>query len=424
MDSGCLGNLVALRVPATTGCGTQRTRSILPILYDSDVETSCKFNTFFHQKILIIRDNLQLSKDNPVPNIPPGEVSCESCMTTFESFTGVEIRKLLAKSASAFCELDPVPTELVKSCQDVLLTPVARIINVSLQTGVFPKSMKSARVKPLIKKQDLDCNTLKNYRHVSDLSFISKLIERAAAMRLKTYLSDNNLNEPFQSAYKACHSTETALIRVKNDIMLAVDEGSTKAVILVLLDLSTPFDTVDNSVLFRRLKHAFGLSGEVLNWIKSYLSYRSQVVSIRDAVSEVIYLLFGVPQGSVLGPLVFVMYIRPIGLIARKHGVQFHLYADDTQLYVSLDVNDGTNRKSSLDTLEACISEIRVWMTYNLLKLNDDKTDIIYIASPHFAKSISVPTIKVGHTQIEPSLTVKNLGVIFDQFLKITGMNH
>ena len=171
------------------------------------------------QKILTIRDNLQLSKDNPVPHIPSGEVSCESCMATFEPFTGVEIRKLLAKSSSAFCELDPVPTELVKSCQDVLLTPVTMIINVSLQTGVFPTSMKSARVKPLIKKQDLDCNTLKNYRPVSNLSFISKLIERAAAMRLKTYLSNNNLNEPFQSAYKACHSTETALIRVKNDIM-------------------------------------------------------------------------------------------------------------------------------------------------------------------------------------------------------------
>ena len=196
---------------------------------------------------------------------------------------------------------------------------------------------------------------------------------------------------------------------------MAVD--GKKAVILVLLDLSAAFDTVDHSVLFRRLKHAFGLSGEVLNWFKSYLSYRSQVVSIRDAVTEVIYLLFGVPQGSVLGPLVFVMYTRPIGLIARKHGVQFHLYADDTQLYVSLDVNYETNRKSSLDTLESCISEIRVWMTHNLLKLNDDKTDIIYIASPHFAKSISVPTIKVDDTQIEPSLKVKNLGVIFDQFL-------
>ena len=146
------------------------------------------------------------------------------------------------------------------------------------------------------------------------------------------------------------------------------------------------------------LKHAFGLSGEVLNWFRSYLKHISQVVSIRDAVSEAIYLLFGVPQGSVLGPLVFVMYTRPIGPIARKHGVQFHLYADDTQLYVYLDINDETNRNSSLD---------------------DDKTDIIYIASPHFATSISVPTIKVGDTQIEFRLKVNNLGVILDQFLKM-----
>ena len=117
-------------------------------------------------------------------------------MITFEPFTGVEIRKLLAKSSSAFCELDRVSTELVKSCQNVLLTPVTRIINASLQTAVFPAPMKYARVKPVIKKRALE-NTLKNYRPVSSLSFLSELIGWAAAMRFKIYLSNNNLNEPF-----------------------------------------------------------------------------------------------------------------------------------------------------------------------------------------------------------------------------------
>ena len=206
-------------------------------------------------------------------------------------------------------------------------------MNLSLSTGIFPTSLKLAHVKPLIKKHDLDCNIL-------------KIIERAVAMRLNNYLSINNLNELFQSAYKSCHSTETALIRVKNDIMMAVD--GKKAVVLVLFELSAAFDTIDHVVLFSRLENMFGLTGCALQWFRSYLHIRSQSVLIHKAISEALCLLFGVPQGSVLGTQLFIMYTRPTGVTALKHGVQFHLYADNTQLYATFDVKDAASLTCSL----------------------------------------------------------------------------
>ena len=133
------------------------------------------------------------------------------------------------------------------------------------------------------------------------------------------------------SAYKRRHSTETALARVKNYIMMSVDQS--KPVILVLLDLSAAFHTVDHNVLFCRLKDMFGLSGRVLEWFRSYLEQRSQRVSVHGILSDIQFMLSGVPQGSVLGRLVFTMYTRPLGIIAQQLGVKHYLYADDTQLY-------------------------------------------------------------------------------------------
>jgi len=148
-----------------------------------------------------------------------------------------------------------------------------KIVKKSLSLGVFPISMKAALVKPLIKNHTMDCNILNNYRPVSNLTFLSKVIEKAVVFHLNKYLINNNLNESLQSAYKSGHSTETALVRVKNYIMMPTDQG--KPEILVLLDLSAAFDTIDHNVLFSRLKDMFGLSDKVLEWFRSYLEQRS-----------------------------------------------------------------------------------------------------------------------------------------------------
>jgi len=170
--------------------------------------------------------------------------------------------------------------------------------------------------------------------------------------------------------------------------------------ILVLLDLSAALDTVDYSVPFSRLKNMFGLSGKVLEWFRTHLEQRSQRVSVHGILSDIQFLLSGVPQGSVLGPLVFTMYTRPPGIIAQRYGVKYHLYADDTQLYISLDTGNELHFSSSLNNLEHCIADIRLWMTQNLLKLNDNKTNIIYLPSPHRVKSPKTPALQMDTSSI------------------------
>ena len=156
-----------------------------------------------------------------------------------------------------------------------------------------------------------------------------------------------------QSAYKSGHSTETALLRVKNDIVMAL-EGK-QCVLLVLLDLSAAFDTVDHEVLINRLSSKFGFRGQALAWFRSYLSNRSQCVTINNHQSADKELKFGVPQGSVLGPVLFTMYTSPLGEIIQKRGINYYLYADDTQLYLSFHPMDKTSTESTQSKLERCI---------------------------------------------------------------------
>ena len=162
-------------------------------------------------------------------------------------------------------------------------------------------------------------------------------MERVVTKQIQDYLTLFDLHEPFQSAYRKNHSTETALERVQNDILTALDKN--EAAVLVLLDLSATFDTVDHNMLLGRLSE-FGISGTVWNWFKSYLSPRSQRVRVMNACSDATFLKFGVPQGSVLGPVLFTLYTIPLGEICRRHEVFYHLYADDTQLFCTFSVGN------------------------------------------------------------------------------------
>lgn len=145
-----------------------------------------------------------------------------------------------------------------------------------------------------------------------------------------SYLSQNAIFDPFQSGFRVNHSTETALVRVVNDLRIATDNQ--KMSVLVLLDLSAAFDTVDHTILLHRLEHLIGIQGTALAWISSYLSGRSFTVSIDNFVSDAKPILYGVPQGSILGPLLFNLYMLPLGSIIRQHNISYHSYADDTQL--------------------------------------------------------------------------------------------
>ena len=253
------------------------------------------------------------------------------------------------------CELDPVPTACLMDCLDVLLPHITHVMNTSLSSGHFPPIFKSAIVRPLLKKPSLDQNCLQNYRPVSNLSFLSKVLEKIVLSQLLDHLTHNHLLNPHQSAYRQSHSTETALLRIVNDILLGLDND--KVALLALLDLSAAYDTIDHSILLSRLQTSFGISGTVLSWFQSYLLDRSQTVCVKGASSKPSVLSFGVPQGSVLGPMLFVLYTSPVSDVISRHAMSHESFADDTQVHQSAPIDEIGGLIAR--TLE-CMSDLKV----------------------------------------------------------------
>ena len=188
------------------------------------------------------------------------------------------------------CELDSIPTFLLKLCFDELGPTIINIINFSLSEGIFPSSFKQAIVHPLLKKPSLPDDDLTNFCLISNLNFISKILEKVVASRIQSHLLSNSLSSSFQSAYRMFHSTETTLLSIHNDLILAMDRGEVTS--LILLDLSAAFDTVDHSIPLHRLQHWFGLHGTSLDWFSSYLTSRSQTVFIQNSTSSFSNLCF------------------------------------------------------------------------------------------------------------------------------------
>ena len=307
-------------------------------------------------------------------------------------------------------ELDPIPTGLLKDCVDEIVSVMTRIINTSFSLGLFPRDLKNALVKPLLKKPSLDPNCLKNYRPVSNISFLSKVMEKIVSSQLIEHLAANDLLEPLQSAYRSGHSTETALLKVHDDIICAV--GKKKAVLVVLLDLSAAFDTVEHSVLLDTLQ-SLGIDGSVLSWSESYLCDRSQQVTISGKKSEGRKLFCGVPQGSVLGPLLFTIYTSSLGKLLRDLDMPYHLYADDSQLYICFESSSPEDTVDTVERMEKCMSLVRKWMVTRLLKMNDEKTECLVISSGRLAFSIPVTQVQIGESAVSVSKSARNIGVIF-----------
>ena len=176
------------------------------------------------------------------------------------------------------------------------------------------------------------------------MGFLSKVVEKCVAKQDTDYSDASGLNVLYQSAFRKLHSTDTVLIRVHNDIAIASDQK--RSVVLLLLDLSAAFETLaDHCILFSRLTRRFGIGGRALEWFRLYLGDRTQFVNTNGSTSERRVLQFGVPQGSVLGPLLFSLYTSPLSDIASKHELSFHFYAYDRQLYVTFE-------SSSLNDME------------------------------------------------------------------------
>ena len=181
--------------------------------------------------------------------------------------------------------------------------------------------------------------------------------------------------------------------------------------LLTLLDFSAAFDTIDYEILYNRLKSNYGVSNDALSWVQSYFGGRTQSVCINGSLSEPMALEYGMPQGSLFGPFSFPKYSAPIGRIAEKHGVSYHLYADDTQLYVMCDPDDVDAAKAQL---ESCITDLRDWVAKNKLKLNDTKTEFLLISSRYSHCKPDISSIQIGNSNIPAASSARNIGCVMD----------
>ena len=392
---------------------------------NSNKELTNDFNTFLLIKLKKIRMDLICLKVQwgltNTPVTPPGmsDLPDDIALRQFRQVHIGETTRYVMKTPSMGCELDPISTGLLKEVIHEISPILMDLINTSIQQGTFPMELKRALHWPLLKKATLDFMIKKNFRPVSNLAFSGKLIECIVAHQIISHIDQYDPMEEKQSAYRKLHSTETALLEVKTDTIKAM--VNQEITCLMLLNLLAAFDTVDHTILLNRLDTTFGIRDTALKWIASYLTSRTQMVAIGDldtnlgATSDPVTLTFGVPQGSVLGPILFTLYTIPLGKICKRHHI-FYLYRHDTQVYLVFKPNRNGSKEICIHNLENCINEIRDWMCINLLKLNDDKVDFIILGTQQQLQKISHINIQIGEDLVTPVNMVCNLGFFMDKY--------
>ena len=310
-----------------------------------------------------------------------------------------------------------MPLDLLAGNVDTFIPYWVDIVNLSLKSASMDQ-LKSGVLNPLIKELSatVDTENYKNYRPVTNLVIISKLVERVVQIRLDEHMERNNLLTVKNYAYRKEHSTEHLLLKVVNDLYQSFDKNMPSVV--VLLDLSAAFDTVDHDKLLAILEKDIGVTGTALKWFESFLKGRTQRVKINDSYSDVMELLFGLAQGSVLGPPLFKIYIRSLYQYVEPTKFRIEGFADDHQLIKQFLVP--LQRKALGNDIVECLNHIGLWMNEYFLKLNPSKTKILVLAPPSVQPEIIIQGVFIGKECIRFVRSAKNLGVMLDNVLSFT----
>ncbi len=278
-------------------------------------------------------------------DLQPTRSTAQTPIFSFCPLTEAEVSKLLLSSHPTTCPLDPIPSHLLQAISHTLTSTHTHYQNTSLLTGIFPTAFKQAWVTPLLKKPTLNTSLIENYRPVSLLPFIAKTLKRVVFNQVSLFLSQNNKLDAKHSGFRSGHSTETALLSVTEALRIA--KADYKSSVLIRLD----------QILLSTLS-SLDITGIPLCWFESYLTGRSCRVAWGGEVFKAHQLVTGVPQGSVLEPLLFSTYTTSLCPIIQAHGFSYHFYADDTQLYLLFRPDDPTVAAR----ISSCLADISAWM--------------------------------------------------------------
>ena len=379
--------------------------------YDNPITLANQFNAFFLDKITTIREKFS--------TYGPSLTFEQYLGPKMEEFTLVpsnQLEKTILSKPIKTAPDDPLPAFILKTCLSEVLPALTFLVNLSLTTGCM-EGLKDSLVTPLLKKPNLDCDILSNYRPVANILYMSKITEKEVLLQLNDHMTTNQLHISKQSGYKPAFSCETLLLRVSNDVIRSLDSSTCS--VMLLLDLSAAFDTVDHAILLNILYWELGLRGTVFRWFESFLRNRRQSVIINGHRSSTENNLFGVPQGSVVGPVLFNIYVRSLMKFIEEAGFSIFGYADDHQVLHTFKIEFQAH--ALRHAIPRVMELISTWMNKHFLKLNPTKSQVIIFHPKNTDHNIAVNYVLLsGGSYIEVSELVNNLGVQLDSHMSFS----
>jgi hypothetical protein len=360
-----------------------------------------KFNSYFSNIGKDLDRNIPITDSDPLSYIQetnPNSIFLKEVLPD-------EVTKIVKSLKNASAGFDGIHSKIIKLTYKYFLTPLTHVLDLSIQQGFFPDSMKLAKVVPIYKAGDP--MSISNYRPVSILPLFSKLLERLMYNRILSFINDNGILYKYQFGFREGHSTNMAIITLIDKISSAIDNGN--FVIGVFLDFKKAFDTVNHDILLGKL-NKYGIRGVAYSWIKDYLSNRQQYVSFNSVDSSKQMIHCGVPQGSILGPLLFLLYINDI--VNISNALLPIIFADDTNIFIT-----GKSIREISELMNNELSKIVTWLNANRLSLNVSKTHFTVFRSKNSNITL-MPSIFINGINIEMVEKTKFIGVIVDSKLK------
>jgi exonuclease III len=367
---------------------------------DDSQEIADNFCKFFTNIGPILDSKIPKTNIDPINFIPKNY----TINLFLQPVTSIEIDKIVDNLKNCALGWDQFPSAIFKENKNILSPILTHIINLSFSQGIFPSELKIGNIIPIFKAGDSD--SIGNYRPVSLLSTVSKVFERAFYKRLASFMTTQKILYELQFGFREKHSTQMAIIKLLDDIIYSLNRGEYAAGIF--LDFSKAFDTVNHNILLKKLDH-YGVRGIPNNWVRSYLTNRTQFCTYDGKSSNTSNITCGVPQGSILGPLLFLIYVNDLGHIFNT--AKAIIFADDTNLI---------SKASSLETLEQSINKeiptLVSWLHTNRLSLNLKKTHIMLFGQKNKKTTTNI-NIFIGGVKIDTVQHTKFLGIILDSAL-------